>query len=101
MEIADGEGITPTAHRLGVSKSIVSRRLARLEEELGVHQSPLTFRSGNGIRSGRIFPRLRFNALPLSRRIFGCRLPTILLSRDRLTFLKPALGWRIRLCAIV
>jgi DNA-binding transcriptional LysR family regulator len=36
VEIADAEGITPAAHRLGVSKSIVSRRLVRLEEDLGV-----------------------------------------------------------------
>lgn len=36
VEIADAGGISPAAFRMGVSKSIVSRRLCRLEEELGV-----------------------------------------------------------------
>ncbi|OON62504.1 LysR family transcriptional regulator [Massilia sp. KIM] len=34
VEVADAGGITPAAFRLGVSKSIVSRRLARLEDDL-------------------------------------------------------------------
>lgn len=33
--VADAGGITPGARRLGLSKSIVSRRLARLEHDLG------------------------------------------------------------------
>jgi DNA-binding transcriptional LysR family regulator len=36
IEVADSGGVSPAARRLGVSKSIVSRRLARLESELGV-----------------------------------------------------------------
>lgn len=36
VEVADAGGISQAALRLGVSKSIVSRRLARLEAELGV-----------------------------------------------------------------
>ncbi|GLK88867.1 LysR family transcriptional regulator [Pseudomonas turukhanskensis] len=36
VEVADAGGISPAALRLGVAKSIVSRRLARLEAELGV-----------------------------------------------------------------
>lgn len=35
MELADARGVTAAAMRLGVSKSMVSRRLVRLEEELG------------------------------------------------------------------
>ena len=36
VEVADAGGISQAALRLGVSKSIVSRRLAGLESELGV-----------------------------------------------------------------
>lgn len=36
VEVADAGGISPAARRLGISKSIVSRRLLRLEAELGV-----------------------------------------------------------------
>ncbi|MBY3081000.1 LysR family transcriptional regulator [Rhizobium laguerreae] len=36
VELADARGVTAAAMRLGVSKSMVSRRLVRLEEELGV-----------------------------------------------------------------
>lgn len=36
VEVADAGGVSPAARRLGVSKSIVSRRLLRLEAELGI-----------------------------------------------------------------
>ncbi|CAM3729565.1 LysR family transcriptional regulator [Bordetella tumulicola] len=36
VEVADAGGVSPAALRLGVAKSIVSRRLARLEAELGI-----------------------------------------------------------------
>jgi DNA-binding transcriptional LysR family regulator len=36
VEVADSGGVSPAARRINVSKSIVSRRLFRLEEELGV-----------------------------------------------------------------
>jgi len=36
VEIADAGGVTSAARRLGIAKSIVSRRLIRLEEELGI-----------------------------------------------------------------
>ncbi|WP_434417553.1 LysR family transcriptional regulator [Nannocystis pusilla] len=36
VEVADAGGVSPAALRLGVSKSIVSRRLVRLEADLGV-----------------------------------------------------------------
>lgn len=36
VEVADAGGVSPAARRLGLAKSIVSRRLLRLEAELGV-----------------------------------------------------------------
>ena len=36
LEVADAGGVSPAARRLGVSKSIVSRRLARVEQALRV-----------------------------------------------------------------
>lgn len=36
VEVADAGGVSPAARRLGVAKSVVSRRLLRLETELGI-----------------------------------------------------------------
>ena len=36
VEVADAGGISAAALRLGISKSMVSRRLARLEADLGI-----------------------------------------------------------------
>jgi DNA-binding transcriptional LysR family regulator len=46
IEVVDAGGLTPASHRLGLSKSIVSRRLARLESELGAQ---LLVRTTRGI----------------------------------------------------
>jgi DNA-binding transcriptional LysR family regulator len=46
VEVADAGGITSAAQRLGISKSMVSRRIARLEADLGVQ---LVARTTRGI----------------------------------------------------
>jgi DNA-binding transcriptional LysR family regulator len=55
VEVADAGGITSAATRLGVAKSIVSRRLARLEEDLGVQLLARTTRGAALTEAGATF----------------------------------------------
>ena len=55
VEVADAGGITAAAVRLGVAKSIVSRRLIRLEAELGVQLLARTTRGATLTEAGTTF----------------------------------------------
>jgi DNA-binding transcriptional LysR family regulator len=55
VEVADAGGISPAALRLGVSKSIVSRRLARIEAELGIQLLSRTTRGASLTEAGAAF----------------------------------------------
>jgi len=55
VEIADAGGVSQAARRLGVSKSIVSRRLVRLEAELGVQLLARTTRGAALTEAGNTF----------------------------------------------
>jgi DNA-binding transcriptional LysR family regulator len=55
VEVADAGGLSPAALRLGVSKSIVSRRLARLEAELGVQLLTRSTRGASLTEAGATF----------------------------------------------
>lgn len=55
MEVADTGGVTPAARRLGLSKSVVSRRLARLEAALGVQLLARTTRGAALTEAGLTF----------------------------------------------
>ena len=55
VEVADAGGVSPAARRLGVSKSIVSRRLFRLEADLGVQLLARTTRGASLTEAGVTF----------------------------------------------
>lgn len=55
IEIADAGGISPAAFRLGLAKSIVSRRLVRLEDELGVQLLSRSTRGAALTEAGTLF----------------------------------------------
>lgn len=55
VEVADAGGVSPAALRLGLSKSIVSRRLARIEAELGVQLLARSTRGASLTEAGATF----------------------------------------------
>ncbi len=55
VEVADSGGVSPAARRLGISKSMVSRRLIRLEAELGIQLLARTTRGAGLTEAGTTF----------------------------------------------
>lgn len=55
VEVADAGGVSAAARRLGISKSIVSRRLIRLEAEVGVQLVARTTRGAALTEAGALF----------------------------------------------
>jgi DNA-binding transcriptional LysR family regulator len=55
VEVADAGGVSPAARRLGVAKSVVSRRLLRLEENLGIQLLARTTRGAALTEAGTTF----------------------------------------------
>lgn len=55
VEVADAGGVTPAARRLGLSKSMVSRSLARLEQELGAQLLSRSTRGASLTEAGTAF----------------------------------------------
>lgn len=55
VEVADAGGVAPGARRLGLSKSVVSRRITRLEEALGTQLLARTARGSTLTEAGATF----------------------------------------------
>lgn len=55
VEVADAGGVSTAARRLGIAKSIVSRRLIRLEEDLGIQLLARTTRGAAVTEAGATF----------------------------------------------
>ena len=55
VEVADAGGVSAAARRLGISKSIVSRRLIRLEADVGVQLVARTTRGAALTEAGALF----------------------------------------------
>jgi DNA-binding transcriptional LysR family regulator len=55
LEVADAGGVSPAARRLGITKSVISRRLARLEQALGVRLLSRTTRGAVLTEAGATF----------------------------------------------
>lgn len=55
VEVAEAGGVSPAARRLGVTKSVVSRQIARLEAELGVQLLARSTRGAVMTEAGEAF----------------------------------------------
>lgn len=62
VQIADAGGVSAAARRMGMSKSIISRRLQRLEEDVGTQLITRTTRGASLTEAGLIFRQHAFRA---------------------------------------